>query len=114
MSLGRPMQGMGFRRRCLRTPGRFHVGRRNASFVRIQPRPGRNKGQRLPTSGLLDGRNVRAAGQQKILVQIGMPEIDAVEFTVEFGQIPPAEQNSRTPDSRTACRAVRTGYTLPA
>jgi hypothetical protein len=81
------VQGMRFVKRVLRAPGKLHIVGRNGFFVWIEARFGGDEGECFLTCPLLDGRHVLAAGEEQILVQIGVTEVDAVKLTVEFSQV---------------------------
>lgn len=81
------MQGMGSVEGILRAPGQLHVGRSNGLLVGIDAGLSRDERQRFFAGPAFNSRDVLAAGQEEIFVQIGMAEIDTVELTVEFGQI---------------------------
>jgi hypothetical protein len=85
--VGRPMQRVRFIEGILRLPGQFHVRRGNGFLIRIERWSRRDEPERFLSSLLFNRGYILAPGQQQMLIEIGMPEINAVELNIKLLQI---------------------------
>jgi hypothetical protein len=85
--IGGSMKGMRLIKDVLCTPRQFHIGRGDGFFIRGKDRARGDEPECLLPGLVLDRGHVHSMRQQEVLIEIGMPEVDAIEVNIKLLQI---------------------------